>query len=675
MDTESDADSDATLEAEESEEESRKNELIRRRKTNKQAWKHAVSLVSAKNRKFKGESEQTTDDITTKHIKELLLRLAPAISASGSSENTPQILMFLPDTDPNFHTLEIVKRMRAEIREELTESIENIIDDCIENDFDDENPPSTILNTLFQQDTFQVFMNKFQNNLMDSCEMLHQNFDKEIGSVLMNYHLTRNFKGNNLNTDSSSNLSSLNSSLNQTGFIFLSSMQYESIAATLKNEQMIEQWIESLNSLLEVSPSEPVEQNSWNDLKKGLRNTLHVELDEGQPKTLEIFNKSLQIHSKLLSSQNQVAVTEAVSNLIKALSDYWFYKRLLTSIPSYVNNSICYEKSYSIFAIAKLLLAFMKELPFLWVRYSENKVDELVDQWLTFLSFKSENEKYLSVTDVFAILDPECRWASIWLHSSYSRSHVFKSLTRNTTLLTSAIRTCLDGCNENQSKRPPENFAQENDIEMQAELVYIIRYRYNLNLLVEIIQYSEGMALFPIKLQSYAVPISLPEIFSKLYSTRLINSDKHTFISFMEKILEFQRQYCKVSSSFLCDIGMHSKYIMDLDSNLENLSETYINYILKSLDSLLSCDIGISYISWDNSFSTKPLLQNLENCTRMLDALETILADEYQHEENKSIAMLIVNSILNNFPGFLLYAKHPIYRSIIGKLDNLNHPK
>ena len=120
----------------------------------------------------------------------------------------------------------------------------------------------------------------------------------------------------------------------------------------------MEKWPDCLNQLLAVTPGEPVIQDSWKDIKKGLRTCLHIPfLLNISQLNMEIFEKSLTVHAKLLASQSQSGSTEANFNLLESIFEFWYSKKLIKIVPKR-SHVIEMKQCVPLFKILKLLLQF-----------------------------------------------------------------------------------------------------------------------------------------------------------------------------------------------------------------------------------------------------------------------------------------------------------------------------
>ena len=608
---------------------------------------------------------------SVRQLKDLLSRISPMISSADSVDNTPQMLMFLSDTDPKFHTLQLVKAMRSEARNQLESTIEKLVRqhlDVTEDTIRDENPVASVLNNLFQDKTFLKYMEYFQNNLMDSSDYLHRNFESEMASLLLEFYLSNTLPSDNYGMESSSNNSSLNSSLNQSGFLFLTPGQYESIASTLLNKQLTGKWCESLNQLLSVTPGEPVLQDCWFDMKKGLQNSLQLPTTKHDVQAHEIFNKSLQMHSKLLASQTQTAVTEAFVNLIDAASEFWYSKKLISIVPK-KDEDFDTNDNYPMFRIIKLVLLFQKDVPLLWVRYPQHLTIRLIEKWLDFLVEQNGRVEHMSSNDIVCLLDPGASWLRHWLHTHFSRIHVFAALARNPALLTHAVRICYHVLTSAQPMLLQDS--QQNHKLSKSQVKYF-KFQYCLNFVLETIRYHEGRQLFPITIAANGQTLTVERMLHILYNIK--NHQNATNVSQIvyEKLRDLGSQNDQ-AANLICHSGLPQKYVTDLLNDRHKMDKNHVSLFLACLQSLMSTDRGLKYMLLGSADNGAGFLHASSECSQMLDLFGRLLVEEHQLSRNYSVTFDMTTTVLATCVGRHLYAGHKTFQQTLTNLTHLYH--
>lgn len=620
--------------------------------------------------------ERSEGSGSVRQLKDLLARLSPMISMSGTSDNTPEMLMFLSDTDPHFHTLQLVKAMRRGAREDLELTIKRLVQEHLENSngfIKDENPVVSVLNKLFQEPKFVQFMEDFQNRLMGSSDYLHRNFESEMTSVLIEFCLSSNGPGDNTGQDSSSNSSSLNSSLNQSGFLFLSPRQYESIAGNLVNKQMIAKWPESLNQLLSVTPGEPVLQECWYDIKKGLQSCLIFPLQQQHPKQQEIFGKSLKMHSKLLASQTQSAVIEATVNLIEAGTEFWYSKKLVHFIGKKSEN-LNLHLCTPIFRIIKLLLMFQIDTPLLWVRYPEHLTVMLVERWLDFLIVKNDSKDQLSCGDIVCLLDPEARWLQHWLHTRYSRAKVCAALGRTPVLLRQAIRTCMKVAADSEKTFEEGETAAEARAQpkFSLEQYHRLKFLYSVNFVLEILKYSEGRQLFPMGVSADEKKMTIGKVLNVLHSFTSNTKDLKLANLVREKIKDF----C-IGNEPIAELMSKSelvrKYTNSLLSKRHRIDREAISLQLKTLQAVSETGTGKKHILLGPHDNGSSHLTRATDCDQLLELFGRLLVEEYQMSLNYAVTFEMTTSLIRSPVGRHLYSGHQTFKQTLTNLTSLYH--
>ncbi|KAK8741124.1 hypothetical protein OTU49_002505, partial [Cherax quadricarinatus] len=231
----------------------------------------------------KGKDDEAPRDFKPQ-VKDLLAHMDPMIYLAGTADNTSEMLSYLADMDPAFHKLQLVKNLRKGIREELSKAIEGHVENYLEEQkgkMRSENPIDFLVERIESDDVFNDFVKNVRTNMENSVQYITNHFDDEIVTGMFANDEDENTYNVSPND---SNESSLNSSLNQSGLLFLHPAQYHNIAKSLQNKKEMETLSDSLNILLAVTPGEPVMQDCWPEIKKGLRECL---LDD----VPEIFDK------------------------------------------------------------------------------------------------------------------------------------------------------------------------------------------------------------------------------------------------------------------------------------------------------------------------------------------------------------------------------------------------
>ncbi|KAF2366285.1 Protein broad-minded [Trinorchestia longiramus] len=607
-----------------------------------------------------------------KHLKDLLIRLSPMISLAGTSDNTAEMLMFLSDTDPNFHTLQLVKAMRQGARNALEPAVDQLVHQYLETAGDkikQENPVVAVLNNLFQNESFISYMEDFQNTLLNSSNYLHQNFEGEMTSVMHEFYLNSN-KNWDYIQDYSSTASSLNSSLNQSGFLFLSSVQYERIASTLTNKQLIAEWSECLNQLLSVTPGEPVLQQSWFDIKKGLKSCLLTPMVIEHSDQNDIFDKSLKMHSKLLASQTQQAITEANLNLIEAASEFWLSKKLSSFISTKSNMKLV--QCSPVLRIVRLLLYFQADLSLLWVRYPQHLTMLLIERWLDFLVGISGRGGggCLSSCDMVSILDPEATWLKHWLYPRYGRSMVLAAVTRSPVLISDALKVCMNFINGDSSQVNKDTHRREFSGLSEKELE-TIKFVYSVCTIFEFLRYEEGRQLFPISISTEDEPITVSS-----FLTTIFTFNGRTNLQKLSNCVRRKlKEICASSEQvvrLLCKVGIIEHFAEELKTKRHVMDRDSLSIVLGILQVILSTAKGLRYISQGSVEKTIRLTHN-ELCNDLLNLFGRLLVEEHQLSVNYALVFEMSTTLLKCEVGRFLYAGHQTFRQTLTNLTSLYH--
>nr|XP_045581972.1 protein broad-minded-like [Procambarus clarkii] len=613
---------------------------------------------------------------TKPQVKDLLAHMDPMIYLAGTADNTSEMLLYLSDMDPAFHKLLLVKSLRKGMREELSAVIEGLVEDYLKEHkgkMRSENPVDFLLEKVVSEEKFNDFLKNVKLSLESSVQDITNHFDDEIVTgMFANYEETTYASPNN------SNESSLNSSLNQSGLLFLHPAQYHNIAKCLQSRKDREACNDSLNILLAVTPCEPVMQDCWCDLKKGLRECLFDD-------TPEIFDKALKVHCKLLTSQVHNAVKEAYLNLLGAVAGFYMSKRFLSKIPLKGEN-INLNSCANIIRLLKILIDFQKELPLLWIRYPERFVDDMVEATFNLLglNLSIKDNKQMTVLDMYSVIDPQASWLRKWVHGQWGRSKTFSAMRSNSMVLLHSVSFCI---------KHLENVTEISQVDtreiISSSLVSHLRFVHSINVIMAVLEYSDGRKLFPVNVPSKEELVTMQGIIQTLI--RAVNCNISEIINI--EVSSLLNKFCshdEMKSWILCDAGVVELLLQEV-SNFDNLPQqkkdlkgdlekmipsSYIKAVLVILDTILATHIGQKYIllGRKRKSSSKSGLSGIISSPahEVMNLVLHILRSKHASSDLKRISISVCCNLLASPIGMHMCAKHPLIESVIEHLKNKN---
>nr|XP_053646284.1 protein broad-minded-like [Cherax quadricarinatus] len=623
----------------------------------------------------KGKDDEAPRDFKPQ-VKDLLAHMDPMIYLAGTADNTSEMLSYLADMDPAFHKLQLVKNLRKGMREELSKAIEGHVENYLEEQkgkMRSENPIDFLVERIESDDVFNDFVKNVRTNMENSVQYITNHFDDEIVTGMFANDEDENTYNVSPND---SNESSLNSSLNQSGLLFLHPAQYHNIAKSLQNKKEMETLSDSLNILLAVTPGEPVMQDCWPEIKKGLRECL---LDD----VPEIFDKALKVHCKLLTSQVHNAVKEAYLNLLSAVAGFYMSKRFLSKIPLKGDN-VNLHSCESIIRLLKILIEFQKELPLLWIRYPERFVDDMVEATFNLLglNLSMKDNKQMTALDMYCLVDPEASWLKRWVHGQWGRSKTFSAMRSNSMVLFHSVSVCINYL-ENLAEI---SLSDTRDV-ISSSLLAHLRFMHGINLIMSVLEFSDGRKLFPVNVPSKEELVTMQGIIQTLI--RALNSNTSALIN--KEVSSLLQNFCshdEMKSWILCDAGVVELLLQEVSSSekfpddkkemkgeLEKkIPVSYIKAVLVILDTILSTNNGQKYIllGRKRKSSSKSGLSGIINSPahEVMSLVLRLLRNKQTSSDMKRLAISVCCNLLASPVGIHMCAQHPLIESVIEHLKN-----
>lgn len=604
-------------------------------------------------------------------VKDLLAHMDPMIYLAGTADNTSEMLMYLADMDPSFHKLQLVKSLRRGMREVLSGTIEEHVEKYLEEQkgkMHTENPADYLVDKVLADCKYKNFVDDTKSSLESSICKISDNFDDEIVTGMFGnddddptYSISPN----------ESNESSLNSSLNQSGLMFLHPAQYDSIAENLLARRDYESRNDSLNILISVTPSEPVMQDAWADIRRGLRDCLFEECDV-------IFDKSLKVHCRLLTSQMHNAVKEAYLNLLDALAGFYFSKHHVSKIPV-KGERIDLKSCEGMIRILKVLIEFQNEFPLIWIRYPERFVDDMIEATINLLALQppSRDLQLMTVLDMYSMMDPEASWLKRWLHGQWGRTKIFVAMRSNSLMLLNSVSYCmkyLEGCT------PITHTEPSGDI-LSTSLVSHLQFTHSVNLILAVLSYSDGRKLFPVNVPSKDELVTSQGILQILIKAVNNNASKVITSQIADLLCKFCSQD-EAKCSVICDAGIVEMLLQGV-SRVENGNAkqedsevrgscTYMRAVLNLLDTITSTHVGQRYILLGRKRkpSSKSGLSgtSCSMASQVLDLILYMMRCRRAASDLKHLGISICSSLLSSPIGIHVCVDHPLIKTFVGHL-------
>ncbi|KAK7072440.1 hypothetical protein SK128_027436 [Halocaridina rubra] len=615
-------------------------------------------------------SKSTSEDCMSvkSQIKDLLAHMDPMIYLAGTADNSSEMLACLADMDPSFHKLELVRSLRKEMRDKLDQAIETHAVDYLEQHkgkMRADNPVDMLVEHIRTEDSFMNFVAGMQGSIRDTVQEIIDCFDDEIVTGMFSSEedeATLNASPND------SNESSLNSSLNQSGLLFLHPAQYNNIAKSLSSKRESSTWTDSLNILVSVTPGEPVMQDCWPSLRKGLKECL---LDESPG----IVDRALKVHCKLLTSQVHNAVKEAYLNLLEAVAGFYMSKRLISKIPL-KGEPMDVTKCENLVRILKVLTEFQQELPLLWVRYPERYIDDMIEATFNLLSINlgKRDNKIMSPLDLLALVDHQALWFKRWVHGQWGRSKVFLTMRSNSLVLMTAASFCIQ-----YLEKCPGTIEGVSASVLSFSTVQYLRFVQYLNIVMTSICFSGGRKLFPINIQTKEELVTIQGLFQIFL--RAFN-DKSLKAVAMEISRQLQKFCCRdeVKCWIICDAGVVETLLLEvgqLDPNTERenkklakkcIPPMFLQSILQIFSSILSTQVGQNYVllGRKRKASSKSNLTSVATkASEVLDLIYLVLENEDAGMEVRNEAIKICSLLLSSPLGIHICIQHPLVEKLI----------
>ncbi|PIK61696.1 hypothetical protein BSL78_01400 [Apostichopus japonicus] len=300
--------------------------------------------------------------------------------------------------------------------------------------------------------------------------------------------------------------SSLDSSFNQSAFLFMNQEHFVAIAENLEPGKPLDVRREAIQTLLQIPPSDVVACEQWDTL----RASLLAALSDGD----EILSdKSLRFHARMFSSNSHSVMREVYMSLVQHLSScFSSSKRKVALIKDGVDVSDL--ETEVLLKKFRLMNEFQIEAESYWIRFPERFLDEVTevtfDLLVTSPNVSSGMQKPLTPSHYLAVIDPKALWFKTWMHGDYSRTAVIQLASRNLSLVEDAVEHCLAFISSRMEEDAVSVLSRRLERQQlesgsrrckytEREVQFLYFY-HCLSMLGRLLCYKNGRALFPLRL-------------------------------------------------------------------------------------------------------------------------------------------------------------------------------
>ncbi|XP_032231203.2 protein broad-minded isoform X2 [Nematostella vectensis] len=471
------------------------------------------------------DMENTSDersDTFFASLDQLFTTLEPVIKEASSVEAAEDILNNLEATDENFHRYDFVRQLRNRIDEALGP----VIDTRLEQIGGEGNTNEHLSQIADEVQSSQEFLSLQQSILADTKEAVNLLLQKYANSSLqqgtsefdLGEYKAAKGQSFRISLDSSDEESSVSSSIDQVGYIFISQEKSGKIAENLDPMKPVHVRCKALGALAQVPQSDIIASEHWSAIRKGLLAAL-ADPDE------HLAEKSLKFHARIFLTSSSHAAREIYTCLAEHL---WLHftnsSQRLNTIDEGLNVSA--PSNIRLLTRFRLLNEFQHEVPSYWIRYPERFLEEIVESTFSLFSLSTTprgvpgEEECLSPLWYIALLDPLANWFKKWMHGNYSRTEVLKQLREHIHLLADAVCAVLDFSATLKTALTMPDFFEDhsNPEDTEGALIYSSRdleflyFVHSVSLLGRLLLYSDGRALFPIKLSDRQATVTITDL-------------------------------------------------------------------------------------------------------------------------------------------------------------------
>ncbi|XP_028254205.1 protein broad-minded [Parambassis ranga] len=448
-------------------------------------------------------------------LNQLLRSINDKISDAASAECAEEILLHLEETDKDFHNYEFVKYLRQYVEHSLGTVVEEEMKNLSTEDGQHAigSGHDSLIHGMTQRmrdsAEYQQTLQTLKNAMIVVMESLINKFEED---QLRKEELHQEKQRIQSSSQSTDHCSDSDSSFNQS-YAFIRQEQLQVLAEKLDASKPKELRCEALQALCCAPPSDVLSCESWSSLRRNLC----VALTEPDP---DLSDNVLQFFAKSFSFCPLNVTREIYTSLAKSVESTFVSHKLSFPTGS-ATLDINRPEICRLLKQIRLMNDFQKEVTTFWIRHPEKYMEEVIESTLSLLSFHYEHastgtEKALEPLHLLALLDVNATWFKKWMHSYYSRTVVLRLLKRKyKSLIVAALQQCIhysESCDCIKEATGPQPGKQQHTLQRSVysgkELEYSL-FVHSLCILGNLIIYTNGRKLFPIKMRKHRDPVSL----------------------------------------------------------------------------------------------------------------------------------------------------------------------
>ncbi|XP_064387617.1 protein broad-minded-like isoform X2 [Halichondria panicea] len=475
------------------------------------------------------------------------------------------VLAQLETTDENFHSYELVRTLRARVEK----AVGTMVDARLEAAGDDHNAVASITNEVLNSTEYGQMYQTFVSDLRTAVdEMLADD------SLLSQ---PPSDQGDGLNTSTCSSATQYFNlddsactsellSVHQTGLMFMSPEQLQSIADALHASQSLQVRIDGMRHLLQFPSGDLVGCDNWTPLNTAVRKCLMDDSKQLSDMCLVFYNRMYAAH---LSTTTRCVYLSLAEELMTH-----FHGNPVTAGPGI---DVANTTNAKLLEMFRLLNHIQHNLPSFWLRYNDTVVKAVISVTFDLLTL---NHAPGSAGPIYflSLLDPRAIWFRKWMHGQYSRTFVMEAMRENPTMIQDVVCRLMGAKAVSSSKPSKQRSARLRGL--GDEQVYtdktleFAKFTHHLSLLEKLLLYKEGRRMFPVTIKKTNVSVSIADVLSHLltllYSVNHSSNDIHDPLESLRPRYVISHLFEELASGntdcreMLCDIQLISLMIEPL---------------------------------------------------------------------------------------------------------------
>ncbi|XP_071503621.1 protein broad-minded-like [Diadema antillarum] len=626
-------------------------------------------------------------------VRQLISSVSASIQGSESLAAAEDMMVHLEGTDENFHRYELVKYIKGRIDEVLGPLIEEEIERRnldMPNRATEEAAVGAVTEKVINDPACAEMMHMLKISTRSAVERLIQAYDDDQrqrttsrGPLSHSYSYPQRTT-HSLNHSSGDDESSLDSSFNQSSFMFMNQEEFTSITESLDTSQPIQRRRDALHTLLQVPPSDILACENWGRLKAGLVAAL-ADSDE------KLSESSLRFHARMFSSSSHNVMREMYTNLVDHLSNEFVVMGSKGGMPLHHGIDATHHATQKLLKKFRLMNEFQLEVPKYWIRFPDKFIQDLTESTLNLLVQKPHPQaECLTPMCFMALLDPKALWFKKWMNAHYSRTVIISHLEATNTLLADSVAQCLDFVDSrsawldsmddlsdrfNMSRLDTSHRTKYTQKELQF-LVFIKA----LSILSRLLVYCRGRQLFPISVRGKEVSVTdlvrslLPLVIKKSFQVNMPTDtgapSPAMLVTEMLKIISMDRAACVeclCKDDVVDDIIKPVRDWLNKDKPSTDLTMLCVAEILSAIASWEKGTRLLLYGENGNSFQHNPSAAVhiiTEFCKR---ALDQPIATEFLTQPSRPVTgvfLYVCRQLYSNSEGLLVLHPYGLHHSV-----------